>query len=300
MTITVRYIEGAKELEARWAEIWLLLDAGHQFHADLLNKDLRPGREERSYASFLSHLQRGDCWFQVAEQDGEIVAVGSATILPKGRTYSGPVGEISNLYLHESVRGQGLARRMFEARVVTMGQQGVTLLEFANSAYNARIFEVHGSDTWGCTLRRPVRDTVPAPPMPVSRVKNLDEAWGGIWRLLQPSAKGTEVEARARAEAALAKRGAVFVAGQEPAGVIIGRISVNPWIFAERIGVVTDLEVEDGAEKDLFDVLLGRMEQWMISKRASDIETLPIRHGEYQAWNDRGFQPYFFWRQERV
>ncbi len=92
----------------------------------------------------------------------------------------------------------------------------------------------------------------------------------------------------------------MFVAGQEPAGVIIGRISVNPGLFVERVGVVIDLEIEDGVDKELSQALLSRLEQWMISKQATDIETPLLRHGEYQAWTDWGFQPYFFWWQGRV
>ncbi len=232
----------------------------------------------------------------MAEQDGETVAIGSATILPKGKTHPGPIGDLNNLYLKESVRGQGLSWRMFE----TLRQHGVSLREAAILAANARMFEVRGSETWGCSLRRSLRDTMALPMEQPRRVKNLDEEWAGIWRLMQHSAEGTEVEARTRAEAALAKRRAVFVAGQEPAGVIIGRISVNPWLFVERVGVVTDLVTKEGAEKDLSDVLLGRMEQWMISKQATEIETPILRHGEYQAWSDRGFQPYFLSRQERI
>lgn len=293
MTTTVRYIEGVTEFESRWMDIWPLLDSLDQFHADLHQKELRPGREEWTYDYFRSLLQAGDFWFEVAEQDGEIVGIGTATILPKGDTHPGPIGSISNVFLRESVRGQGLYWRIFETLMETLRQQGLTLWEAMNYAFNTRIFEVHGSETWGCSLRRQPRDTVPEPPMPLRRVKNLDEEWAGIWRLLQPSASGTETEARTRAEAILKKRGAMFVAGQEPVGVIIGRLFVNEGIFVERVGKVTDLEIEDGANQELSQALLGRLEQWLISKRATEIGPHLLRHGEYEAWNEFGFQPYF-------
>ena len=300
MTITVRYIDGAGELDTRWSEIWLLLDELDQFHADLHKKELRSGRDEWQNSSLRSALQGGDFWLQVAEQDGEIVGIESLSVLSIGTTHPGPIGYLSNTYLKESVRGHGLYWRMMATKVETLRQRGITLWEAANLAANARIFEVLGSDTWGSTLRRPLRNTSASPPMPLRRVKNLDEDWTGIWRLLQPSANGTETEARTRAEAALAERGAVFVAGQEPAGVIIGRIAVNPWIFVERVGKVSDLEIEEGGDEDISQALLGRLERWMISKQATEIETPLLRHGEYQAWSDRGFQSYLFWRQHRV
>ena len=167
MTITVRYIEGIDELKARWMEIWLLMDALHQHHADLVSKELRPGREERAYEHVRSSLQRGSYWFQVAEQDGDIVAIASQSILAKGRTFAGRIGEMGNVYLKESVRGQGLSRRMYETRLETLRERGESLWESANSASNARIFEVFGSNTWGCTLRRPLRDSMPSMPLPM-------------------------------------------------------------------------------------------------------------------------------------
>ncbi len=46
MTITLRYIESADELETRWAEIWPMFDALNQLHADLVGRELRPGLEQ--------------------------------------------------------------------------------------------------------------------------------------------------------------------------------------------------------------------------------------------------------------
>lgn len=46
LTITLRYIESADELETRWAEIWPMFDALNQLHADLVGRELRPGLEQ--------------------------------------------------------------------------------------------------------------------------------------------------------------------------------------------------------------------------------------------------------------
>ena len=296
MTITVRYIDDTAELDARWAEIWLLLDALDQFHADLLKMELRPSREGWVYERVFSGLQRGDYWFQVAEQGDEIVGIASASIHSKGRTHQGSVGVTGDMYLKESVRGQGLYPRMYEMRLETLRQRGLTISESGTYAANARALEIWRLKSWGCTLRKPLRDLDIVPPVPIRRIKNLDQDWAGIWRLL----KGTEVEARTRAEAAPSKRGAVFVAGQEPTGVIISRISVNPGPFVERVGEVSDLEIKDGLNKELSQALLGHLEQWMISKQATEIQTPLLRHGEYEAWSDQGFQPHLFYFQERL
>ena len=240
-------------------------------------------------------MRRGDYWFQVAEQRGEILAFDYAFMRAKGRTHPGPICGLGDLYLKESVRGQGLGWRLYETRNETLRQLGVKMWEGATSAYNLRALESFRFDTWGRTLRRPLRESPPVSRLSPRRVKDLEPDWAGIWRLLPPSVIDSEAETKARIEASRAKRGAGFVAGPEPAGVIIGRISVNPWLFVERVGVVTDLET--GEDGELSDELLSRLEQWMISKRATHIETMPLRQGEDDAWLDAGFEPYFIWRQ---
>ncbi len=300
MTITLRYIDGIDELEARWAEIWRLIDAGHQHHAGLLNKELRPHLEGRAHEAILTGMQGRVLWLLVVEQGSEFVGIGSATILTRGRTHPGPIGDTGNVFLEESVRGQGLSTRMYEMRGETLRQRGLALTESAISAANPRAVEIWGNKTWGSTLRRPLRAAVPVPSVSVRRVKDLDKDWAGIWRLLQPSTDVAEADAREQAESTLKKRGAIFVAGPGPTGVIIGKISVNPWLFVERVGMVTNLQTADSEEAELSEALLSRMERWMVSQRATDIETLPIPHGEEQAWSDRGFEPSLFWFQERL
>ena len=300
MTATVRYLDGPAELESLWPRIWPLLDASHQFHADLIGKELRPRREERAREGILGGLQRGGYWFQIAEQDGEIVGTGSANIRPRGRTFPGPVGEADNLYLKESVRGQGLRPLMYETRLDTLRQGGVMLVESATSTANSHAHDLWGDRSWGYTLRRPLQATDAEPPASLRRVRDLDDDWPGIWRLLQDLAGESEAEARSRLQADLARRGAAFVAGQEPEAVIIGRVSINPWLFLERVGVVTALAAGGPAQDELAAALLSRMERWMAGKQATDIETLPLPHGSYGAWSERGFQPHLFWLQDRL
>ncbi len=224
------------------------------------------------------------------------MAFGVAFLRAKGRTHPGPICGQGDLYLKESVRGQGLGWRMYEERNEALRGRGMTMWKGATSAYNLLALESLRFDSWGRTLRRPLRDSAPVSQPPLRRVKDLAPDWAGIWRLLQPSAIDSEAETKTRIEASLAKRGAVFVAGPEPDGVIIGRISVNPWLFVERVGVVTDFET--GEDPELSDTLLSRLEQWMVSKRATHIETMPLRPGEDGAWLGAGFEPYFIWRQE--
>ncbi len=72
MTITLRYIDDAGELEAHWAEIWPLMDALDTHRAEFLNRELRPRREEKAYERILSGMENDDHWLQVAEEeDGE-------------------------------------------------------------------------------------------------------------------------------------------------------------------------------------------------------------------------------------
>ena len=300
MTINLRYIDSVEELNARWSEIWALEDALDRFHADLLKLELRSGGKDWLHARIQSGLERGDYWLLVIEQAGEIVGIGTASIEPTGKTHPGPVGATTDQYLKESVRGQGLSSRSYKMRLETLRQRGVTVFESATYASNARPMEIWGDQAWGCTLRRPLRSTAPTSSMPVRRVKDLDQDWAGVWPLLRPSTDLSEDDARKQVERTLAKRGAMFIAGQGPAGVILGKVSVNPDIFVERVGVVTSLQVKDSGDNEISDALLGRMEQWMASKQVSDIETDPIRRGEYQAWSDRGFEPYLFWFRERT
>ena len=86
MTITLRYIDGVGDLEARWAEIWPLLDALQTHYAGFLKRELRPGREERFYKHAFSGMENDDFWPLIVEEDGEIVAVGTASITANGRT----------------------------------------------------------------------------------------------------------------------------------------------------------------------------------------------------------------------
>lgn len=301
MTITLRHIENTEDLDARWPEIWPLLDALDSDHAEFLNKELRPRREERNYKSFLAGLKNGGHWLLIAEQDREIVAVCSSNIKAKDRTYPGPIADAGALYIKEAFRGEGLGKRMRQLRDENLLQNGVTMKESAVSAHNAQAQErFKGRNRWGATLRRPLRAPESLPRVAIRRVKNLDPEWAGIWRLLQASEQDTEADKKESVEACLAKRGAVFVAGEEPVGVIIGRIHVDPWLFVERVGVVTDLVVDKGEDKEVAEALLGRLEQWMASKQATDIETPPIRLGEYQAWTDRGFEPYLLWSRSEI
>ncbi len=70
MTITLRYIDGVGDLEARWAEIWPLLDALQTHYAGFLKRELRPGREERFYKHAFSGMENDDFWLLIVEEDG--------------------------------------------------------------------------------------------------------------------------------------------------------------------------------------------------------------------------------------
>ncbi len=295
MTITMRYIDDAGDLEARWAEIWPLMDAGDKNHAEFLHRELRPNREEKAYERILSGFKNDDHWLQVAEEDGEIVAVAFASIAAKGRTVPGRIGETGGMFIKEAFRGQGLSGRMREMRHETLRQHGISQKESAVSAANAQALELWAGRSSAASLRRPLWDSGSVSSVPVRRVKELDKNWAGIWRLLEASAKVTEAQTRSQLENDLAKRGAVFVAGEEPVGVITGRVSVNPWLFVERVGMLSDLVVDEGEDKEVAEALLARMEQWMISKKATDIETVPMQHGEYDVWTERGFEPELLW-----
>ncbi len=300
MTITLRYIDGVGDLEARWAEIWPLMDALQTHYAGFLKRELRPGREERFYKHAFSGMENDDFWPLIVEEDGEIVAVGTAGITANGRTQPGRMGETGGVFIKESARGQRLSGRMRDVREETLRHHGIALKEAAVFAANAQALEFWSGRSWGASLRRPLQAPEPVPPASVRRVKDLDKDWAGIWRLLQPSAKVTEAETRTQIEADLAKRGAVFMSGEEPAGVIIGRIMVNPLYFVERVGLVTDLVVDAGEDSEVAEALLGRMEQWLVSKNATEIETVPMQHGEYDAWTERGFEPDLLWSLEEL
>lgn len=276
------------------------MDALHRLHADLLKLELRSGCEDWVHARIHSGLERGDYWLLVLEQAGEIVGIGTASIEPAGKTHPGPVGATMDQYLKESVRGQGLSSRSYKMRLETLRQRGVTVFESATYASNAHPIEIWGDQAWGYTLRRPLRSTAPGSSMTIRRAKDLDQDWAGVWPLLRPSTDLSENDARKQVERTLAERGAMFIAGQGPAGVILGKVSVNPGLFVERVGVVSNLEVKDSGDNEISDALLSRMEQWMVSKQVTDIETVPIRRGEYLAWSDRGFEPYLFWFRERT
>ena len=297
----LHYVDSVQELEERWPEIWGLLDAFGRFHADLHQKQLRPDLEKRTFDRFRAGLEKGGLWLAVAELNGQLVGVGSSTIVASGRTHAGSVGVLRDLYLHESVRGQGLYPRLEEMRIEPLRRRGVALIEDATSALNDRTAQLWSNRFWGCALRKHLESQPLRPSAePIRRVKDLDEDWAQVWRLLGPASDLSEAEARRRTEAKLERRGAIFLAGREPSGVIVGRISINPWLFTERVGIVSELRVAAGAGGELADALLQQLQHWMLAKQATEIETSPLRHGTYDDWLERGFEPYLYWIQEQL
>ena len=128
-------------------------------------------------------MENGDHWLLIAEQDGEIVAVGTASITANGRTQPGRMGETGDVFIKESARGQRLSGRMRDVREETLRQHGVSHKEAAVFAANAETLELWTGRFWGASLRRPLQAPEPVPPASVRRVKDVDKDWAGIWRL---------------------------------------------------------------------------------------------------------------------
>ena len=118
--------------------------------------DLEPVSVESRLAWFHAHApERRPLW--VAESAGAIVGWLSFSDF-YGRPAYGATVEVS-IYLHESVRRQGLGRTMLERAIAQAPDYGVkTLLGFifGHNEASMRLFERHGFARWG-TLPRVAR-----------------------------------------------------------------------------------------------------------------------------------------------
>jgi len=220
-------------------------------------------------------------------------------------TEAGPVGYTSYVYVRPELRGTGLAKTLRDQRDDLLRKHGMTIRESSRYSGNGRIAEVWQGSDWGCSWRRPIREHESGREggsdaddgFAIRRVKDLDAEWPAIWRLLGHAGETDEVAARNRVAGTIEQRGAAYVSGSgEPSGVIVGRVSVNPWLFQERVGVVHNLAVAPDAGEATAAALLERLERWMAAKRATDMQVEPIPHEKGQSWRERGFLPYIHTR----
>lgn len=294
MTAQTRYLTDHEEYLRLWPQLWRLIDGYQQHHANLTGLPLRPNRAEKAFEDYDPGRTRAGYWLQIAEDGSAVTGIGTASILPKGVSTDGPVGYTSTSYLAPAARGGGLGWRMLREREETLRDHGMRVRESSVLGTNERVFNAFGDDTWGCSLRRPLRDLPGAQPGLIRRIRDLDQEWPVLWPLLQKTGLQDETSERTRIAAVFERRGAAFIAGEPPEGVIIGRIEVNPWLFTERTGLITDLRTLPGSEAA--EALLVRMEHWMTGKDAVDVQTGFLPHSETTAWLERGFRPYTYRR----
>jgi len=289
--ITTRYLTTPEELEPIWPKLWQLVEAFNKSHAGLTGLPLRPKQEERSRAAYEESLKAGGLWLQLAEEDGAIVGFGSARILDHAVT-GGHTGYFGNAYLVPSVRRRGLMQRMEQERKDLLKSLGVFAAEYGVLAANQRGMDLWGKDTWGAIWRRPVRDASLIGSS-ARRIRDLEQDWPLVWAALRAAGATEEDSEKQALRDTLSKRGAAFVAGDDRPGFIAGRLALNPWLFVERTGEISDLRVFQGDE-DVATVLIDALEAWLVKKDAATIQTRYLPMSEAEAWTARGFEPYMY------
>lgn len=302
MTAVIRYVSDQAELTALWSQIWPLIEAFQQHHARMLGGVLRPGREERALKHITTDLQTDRYWLQVAQDGDDIVGMGSARIIEPGVTEPGPVGYTGDVYLKPAARGEGLMWRMTAEREEVLRTKGMKVRESSINANNSRIFEIWGTDTWGCSLRRPVTEKPGAATVPgsadIRRVLDFEADWPQLWRLLAETGAEDEAAEKHRLCDVMEKRGAIFLAGSPAVAFVAGRVSVNPWLFVERVGIISQLVANERTGDGLTNALVARIERWMASKQSTSIQTEPLPHSQTAPWLARGYQPYMYRRRK--
>lgn len=282
-----------EDVDADWPVLWPMLDASLQYHAGLAGGNLKQGIEDILHRDLANGTSTGRLGVIVAEDDGAAVAMATLRILPRGITTPTPAALLTDAYVRPDLRRQGMMSALEARRRDWVREHGCTVVERTILSANSLAMAAWGHNVWGFTLRRPVAADSTIASTDVRRVRDLDADWRLIWPLLQGKTTEDEATAKARIERIAANHGHIYITEDEPAsGVIAARISGSPWIIEERVCMVRECAVADGAPRDTTDRLLAALEPWAARKGASVIQTRPIREDLAAPWFRRGFASY--------
>lgn len=299
-------IEEVLDLETTWSDYWPLHDALQEYHAGLGDGRRRLNAEAGSRRR-LAKLFAAKPSKVLLAWDGETpVGMASARLVRGGWTGQEAVGHLSDFYIRPQARGTPLVFEFLRRLEDWIRQDGRRFSEHGSIKASERTIRlsVHrGYKPYLESFRREASLSQPGSKAGsdaadddsylVCKVTDLEADWTKIWPLLQEhDRKRLAIEpcelAADRQEfrhqemrSALAAKSLLLVVEKDRQLIAFarGRVVENPSITQERVGLISDLVVQNhigGGESAASAAswrLFYHLEDWLLKKGAGILET---------------------------
>ncbi len=160
-------IRPVTDLDRDWPQIWPLFNEFLVYQAELAGSRLPAGREGATYKRLEKRVKGGRGLVVVAEEDGELRAIGEGRIENSVVQPGGKIGHFGTVVVRPDSRGTSLILKFLKWCEEWLRAQGITQAEMSVLVENNRamhLWERLGYQPYGEIIRRRIRaEVLPAP-----------------------------------------------------------------------------------------------------------------------------------------
>ncbi len=308
-------IRQVSDLTKEWPLLWPLILAGDRYHAELIGGQLRANIEHSSQKKLLAMLASNQGIVVLAEEDGELVGIGVGRILTSLSYPGARVGELSKGFIQPGSRGTGIVLqigRVLEDWLRSRGVEEATGMVLAQTVRSLRLWRHLGYAEVQQIVRKNADLLAPGSVSPgaglqMRRIEDPMAEWPRIWPLLQRrdggasanwailSLSDSESSHKERIRLLAAKKSRLLLAESDgqPVGLVFGRVTKNPWLIEERVGIIEDFAISaDGEVETVGDFLVAEIQSWFVAKKVDSVQHT-VMSTEVGFWHTRDFSAFF-------